>query len=222
MAAGNAGGKSLGLQISLIFFVMVAILLGVFAYMFYDDGRQLRAQLLTAQEELSKQKSVALERAGEVEELKAVLGYENLTAIGERGTPDPNSVVTSLVTDLNNSAGPGQAGPRTVKEALAALRQQLDTTNVNFVTAQAEKKKQEDEKLALDDGYRNRETQLETRAKGAEDRLASQVSEHNQEVKALDTKISSLGVEIGTLRTDKAQMAQDHEAQVRVLNKYIE
>jgi hypothetical protein len=119
-----AASKPTAVHFTLIFFVMLSLFLGVFAYMFYSDYQETFVKLAEAQRQADTDRQAIASGLTQIDELKAGLGY-NFAEVGS--SDDPNSVLGALHADFRNVAGVLAAQPQSqsVKEMFAAMAAQL-------------------------------------------------------------------------------------------------
>ena len=77
--------------------------MGVMAYMFYDDGRELRSKIAEAEKQANSQKDEARKYSAQVNALKAKIGHQ-FDKIGE-DAPEPNTVLYAMKQDLIKYGG---------------------------------------------------------------------------------------------------------------------
>jgi hypothetical protein len=121
-----AGSKPTAVHFTLIFFVMLSLFLGVFAYMYFDEYKTASGLLTAAQRERDGVQTALDNALQEKTELINNLGYQ----FTDIGAPDvPNSVLGALHADFRNVAGLMAAAPQsqTVREIIAALASQANS-----------------------------------------------------------------------------------------------
>lgn len=219
-----AANKPTAVHFSLIFFVMATIILGVFTYIFLDEGREMRTQLAQMQKERDDQKQVALNNARDVETLKEALGYhdpQNTKNVGDPANPQPGTVLLELAEDLQNTAGPGEARPKTVKEALVDLRKESNTAIQNFKDSEAKNLAREQDletQLARANNqaasYKNAATQSE------QDKQAT-LSEHKDEQTRLRGELTTAQQSISERELRIQQLQQAHAQELAELKRRI-
>lgn len=145
-----AANKPTAVHFSLIFFVMATIVAGVVAYMSYDDGRELRAQLETNKKESEAQKTEALKYLEQVNLLKKHIGHLHedvgsesggvqgapgaAPAGGTAGNAPPNTVVGAMEQDIQQYS---LTQPENYTTALREVREALETEKANIVAQKA-------------------------------------------------------------------------------------
>ncbi|WP_166831515.1 hypothetical protein [Thalassoroseus pseudoceratinae] len=216
-----AANKPTAVHFSLIFFVMATIILGVFTYIFLDEGRELRSQLTAMQSERDTQKQVALNNAKDVESLKQVLGYPDLQQVGDPAAPQPGTVLSALAEDLQNTAGPGAVGPKTVKEGLADLRTNLNTATSDFSTAKAENARLASENQTIDTQARNEATTYKNAATQSEQEKQATLAEHKAEQTRLRGELTKAQQSISERELRIQQLQQAHAQEIAGLNRRI-
>lgn len=223
-----ASSKPTAVHFTLIFFVMLSMFLGVFAYMFYGDFKEANAKLAEAQSQNDADKRAIATGLQQVADLKQVLGYD----FAELGSSDdPNSVLGALAADFRNVAGLIAANPQsqTVREMLGALASQLASK------AQSMQQAQESEKTALANYQTQTQQQAvavataqqeqkksETELRDLQQRTQEQLQSLTQQVAQWQTDYRDVLGKFETLKAEMAQAQEDWAKQRKRLNDTID
>ncbi len=157
MAAQN---KTTAVHFSLIFFVMLSVILGVVAYLFYADYREQTAQLDAAKKEATGNKTAYDKTQAEVNELKKLVGLD-LAEVGV-SVPGDNTVLTQG-TQAIQQLGDNASAPSFVV-ALRDMRTALDNKTAELAQRQATIADLEQKLVALNASYKTREDEHDKRA----------------------------------------------------------
>ncbi|MFV0446312.1 MAG: hypothetical protein ACK5Q5_22285 [Planctomycetaceae bacterium] len=183
-----AGSKPTAVHFTLIFFVMLSLFLGVFAYMFYTDYAEASAKLIEADKQAQTDKQAIANALQTNQEAKDALGYD-FTGFGS--SDDPNSVLGALAVDVKTVAGILAAQPQklTVREVMAALAAQLKNraevtqqAQDSTTSAQQNFKDQTDQQLAAVTAAQASQQDSEKQLRDAEAKAAEQAAELNNQV----------------------------------------
>jgi hypothetical protein len=188
-----AGSKPTAVHFTLIFFVMLSLFLGVFAYMTYDDFKTVDAEKAALQQQAGQDKQAIATELAEKEALKTALGYD-YAIVG--ASNDPNSVLGALDADQRNIAAVLTPAPQqpNVRATFAALAAQLNQKSQTTVQAQTS----EQQSLA--------NFQQQT-AQQVQDVTAAQQSQNTAEATLRD-KTKQFDEETVRIRTERDQMEQ--------------
>lgn len=218
-----AANKPTAVHFSLIFFVMATIVAGVMAYMYYDDGRELRSALQEAKSDQEKQKTIALNNFEQVNALKKKIGHEHPdvglnAAAPEPADPNapqqaPNTVLASMESDIEtyNVRGPGVPAPPDYKTTLRELREALQTAQDNYTKEQAVNQQFNATIATLRAEYDKRARDAETERTAAVKAKMDAETEHNQALQVVRDQYTKLEGEHQKLRVamDQAKNAHD-------------
>lgn len=174
-----AANKPTAVHFSLIFFVMATIVAGVMAYMYYDDGRELRTQLDAATKEKDAQKNAALKYTNQVNALKAKIGHSH-PEVGEADPNVPNTVLNAMTEDIKTYS---LTNPPDYKTALSELKAALQVERDKLAQELVTNKQLTTEIAALKTDYQKKVDDYDAERKAAVDaRLAAEM-EHEQTLK---------------------------------------
>ncbi|MEZ6066092.1 MAG: hypothetical protein R3B90_10370 [Planctomycetaceae bacterium] len=223
-----AGSKPTAVHFTLIFFVMLSLFLGVFAYMYFDEYKTAVAKLGEAQR-TSDSNARALDVAlQEKSELIRHIGYD-FTDIG--GTDVPNSVLGALHTDFRNVAGLMDAPPQeqTVREIVAALasqaqaraevsRQAQDSEASTTTNFQQQTRMQQEAVTKAEEAQRKAETDLREVERTTQEKIDNLTAQRDQIQQEYRTVLG----ELETTRDQFAQAQEDWAKQRKQLTATIE
>lgn len=130
-----AGTKSVGLQITLAIFAMLAVLGWVLFYMQFRELGDKQATHQKAQDDLKKEQTLTREQDADLQLLKTVLGYPNLPVGGETDTA--GSVMGSARTELAKVRTLPE-GAQNFSIAISTLNSQIDTLQASVQQSDAE------------------------------------------------------------------------------------
>ncbi|MCA9070604.1 MAG: hypothetical protein KDA84_16855, partial [Planctomycetaceae bacterium] len=221
-----AANKPTAVHFSLIFFVMATIVAGVMAYMYYDDGREIRAQMEADRKEKESQKTVALEYTNQVNALKKQIGHEHPDvgldptggaqanpqggAPGAGASPPPNTVLGAMQQDIQQYSI-SQPPPPDYKTVIRELREALEAEKYNI----GEQKKASDSEIQR---LTNQVTMLQQtvqthdteRAKAVQDRLTAE-TEHKKALQVVRDELTTKTQEYQKLLVEKQNEKNAHE-----------
>ncbi len=227
-----AQSKVTGVHIALIIVSMLMVIFGVAAWMTFKHASEQKAIYDKAVTDLQKQTDASRNRAEELTSAKAAFGV-NLETMGDPSNPAPNTVVGTVKEQIDRTAGPS-AQP-TVIDALARLRQQLDTKNaenldlgnqVRTLTAQfnALEEKYRAETQKHNDELRQRQADLNNQlstAKRDVDEYQKQLSDADTANKDLQRKFDDMVKQKDDLISDKnveiARLTQTNDRLSQIL-----
>jgi len=215
-----AGTKPTAVHFTLIFFVMLNLILGVVAYMFYTDFQEQSAQLATAQGEVNTSKQALANALAQIEDLKKAIGFE-FTDIGTEGDQNPNTVLGAL-NQLYVTVGgvlataPQRQTVREVVTALATAQQNraavAQTAQENEQSSRANFQTQTQQQTAAvtqsQEAQRTAEAQLRDRLTKFDEQLAAlnqQVDQWQQQYRDANGKYETLREEYTTAQDDWAK-----------------
>ncbi|MCA9055004.1 MAG: hypothetical protein KDA75_14280, partial [Planctomycetaceae bacterium] len=206
--------KPTAVHFTLIFFVMLSLFLGVFAYMYFTDFQEAQAKLGEAQTQAQSDKQAIANALQEIEEVKSRLGY-NFAELGSQD--DPNSVLGALQADFTNVAGLLAAAPQsqTVREMLAALAAQLKNRAEETQQARGSEQSSQQNFLTQTNQQQQAVTQAqqdqqksEGQLRDVEATMAEQVAQLNQQVTRWQDDYRKV---LGDYETQKDEFSQARE-----------
>lgn len=214
-----AANKPTAVHFSLIFFVMATIVAGVMAYMYYDDGRELRAQMEADRKEKEAQKSEALKYSEQVNELKKHIGHQHpevgtdaagvqANAQGATGNAPPNTVVGAIQQDISQYS---LTQPPDYKTALREVREALEAEKANLLaqkqTSDAEIQKLTDQVAQLQQKVQEHDSE---RASAVQARLSAE-NEHKKALQLVRDELTSKTQEYQQLLVQKQNEKNAHD-----------
>lgn len=225
MAASN---KPTAVHFTLIFFVMLSLFLGVFAYMFYTDYQETVVKLTEAQSQSDKDKQAIANGLSQIEDLKTLLGY-NFAEVGS--ADDPNSVIGAAMGDFKTVAGVLSASPQsqTVKEMLATLAAQLRNRAEQAIQAQAGERasqqnfqSQTSQQSAAVTSAQDAQRKAEADLRDVETRAQEQIAALTAQVESKQQLYRTTLGELETLRDEFTQAQEDWNKQKTSLKATID
>lgn len=215
-----AGSKPTAVHFTLIFFVMLSLFLGIFAYMFYSDYQEASTKLTEAQRQNDADKTAIANELQEKQELIDAMGY----GFAEVGSPDdPNSTLGAVHQDFSRVAGLISTAPQqqTVRDVLGALAAQAAQ---RAQVAQQSQTSEQQSQATFQQQTAQQQTEV---AQARQDQAASEKDLRDLEQKAQE-QIASITQQrdqwqaqyrenLGQLETLKAEFlqAQDDWAKIR-------
>jgi hypothetical protein len=203
-----AQSKTTAVHFSLIFFVMLSVILGVVAYLFYSDYRDQTALLKKAQDESTGNKTAYEKANNSLTELKKVIGLE---------LADADAVLAqsqeAIKTFSMNPSVPS------LTEAMRDLRSELDKNAVQLAERQATITDLQNQLTALNASYTARDAEHDKRAQAAEADLAGQQQEKEESLVVKDKEIADLRQQNGNLLTEIEQTKTQLGAEIAKLRE---
>ena len=223
-----AGSKPTAVHFTLIFFVMLSLFLGVFAYMYFTDYQETLAKLGEAQTQAQSDKQAIANALQEIEDVKSTLGYN----FADLGSPDdPNSVLGALHGDFTNVVGLLAAAPQsqTVKEMFGAVGAQLknrqeetqqarDSEQSSQQNFQTQTQQQENAVTTAQQAQQKSEADL----RDVEAKMAEQVAALNQQVTQWQGEYRKVLGDYETLKDEYLQAQDDWAKQRKSLQATID
>lgn len=210
-----AQSKTTAVHFSLIFFVMLSVILGVVAYLFYADYREQTAQFDAAKKEATGNKTAYDRAQREVDELKKLVGFD-LTEVGV-AQPGDNTVL-SQASQAIQQLGSNPSAP-SFAVAMRDLRTELDNRNIEIAERQATIADLQAQLEALNASYQTRANEHDQRAQGAEADLAGQQQEKEESLAVKDQEINDLRQQNSNLLTEIEQTKQQLGAEIARLKE---
>lgn len=211
-----AANKPTAVHYFLVFFVMLAIILGVTTYIFLDESRTADARYAAAEKEKGVQKSASFKNAEDVAQLKGIIGHAH-PEVGTAGDKAGNSVASAVAADLEKTAG----GQMSISDGLADLRRRLDAKTAEHAALQAEKVALDQQIQVVDTQSKAEAAQYRTERDTAVQQKTSLVTEHAGKIGQLQTRINEADATIQKLQLDIQQAEQSHKQEVAKLTDNI-
>ncbi|HEX6984534.1 MAG TPA: hypothetical protein VF170_04120, partial [Planctomycetaceae bacterium] len=128
-----AQSKTTAVHFSLIFFVMLSVILGVVAYLFYSDYREQQAVFLKNQSDLNAAQAASKRYMEEIDALKKVIGIERPeVGVGGGGEDTVLGVASEQIQKLGTNPS-----ATSFLVALTDLRTELNNKNAEIAQRQA-------------------------------------------------------------------------------------
>jgi hypothetical protein len=193
-----AGSKPTAVHFTLIFFVMLSLFLGVFAYMFYTDYQEASTKLAEAQRQADTDKQAIANSLQQVSELTSALDYQ-FSDIGS--SDNPNSVLGALNQDMKTVIGLLSAAPQkqTVREIWQAVAAQLKNRQEVTQQAQASEQKSRTDYQAATDSQVTAVQQAQQAQQDAEKELRDTEAQMAEQVTALNMQVTMWQMEYRTI-----------------------
>lgn len=222
-----ASSKPTAVHFTLIFFVMLSLFLGVFAYMFYTDYQETSVKLAEAQLQADKDKQAIANGLSQVEDLKALLGY-NFAEVGS--ADDPNSVIGAATAEFKTVAGMLAAQPQSqnVKEMLTALAAQLrnraevaQQSQTGEQSSQQNFRAQTDQQAAAVASAQQAQQKAEADLRDMEVKNQEQIASLTKQVQDKTADYRKAVGDYETLRDEMTQLQEDWNKQKATLKNTI-
>ncbi|MBA3316169.1 MAG: hypothetical protein H0T47_23130 [Planctomycetaceae bacterium] len=210
-----AQSKTTAVHFSLIFFVMLSVILGVVAYLFYADFREQTAQLDAAKKDSTGNKTAYDRAQSEVDELKKLVGVP----AEEVGVAVPgNDTVLTQARQAIQTLGSNPSAP-SFAAAMRDLRTELDNKNIEIAERQATIADLQAQLEALNVSYQTTSAEHDKRAQSTEADLAGQQQEKEESLGVKDQEIAALRQQNGNLLTEIEQTKQQLGAEIAKLRE---
>jgi len=187
-----ASNKPVGLQITLVFFVLTTIVLAITTYSFSSSNGQLTAAAAAAKQAEGVQKSLWQNASTDVTTLKKTIGLQP-ERVDDPNNQQDNTTVVGMsrlkMAEAGANAGPDMA--QTITKTVAAL----NTTDSNRKEIVDQLKTQNEEMLSLRNRYEANELEHDKAKQLAE-------TDKQQLIRARDEQLTAKDQEIGKLRKD--------------------
>jgi hypothetical protein len=215
MAANKPDAKLL----TLIFFVMLSIGLGVTTYMFHREFTS--ATKAADQAKAENQKSLAsLKNAlNDIEVLKSLVGHKFETVEDPANPANPATVAGAMRDDLAKLGGP-LAQP-TYTTTLMRLRDELDTTIAARDKIQTTQDKEHKDLLALQKQYQDRTDKHDDAKTKAEGDLRGQIAKTAESISAKEKEINRLRNDFNQIQLELEQEKDLHTKDLKQKNDEI-
>ena len=210
-----AQSKTTAVHFSLIFFVMLSVILGVVAYLFYADYREQTAQLDAAKKDSTANKTAYDKTQSEVNELKKLVGLD----LAEVGVSQPgDATVLTQATKAIQELGTNASAPSFVV-ALRDLRTELDKRTAELAARQATIDDLQKQLTALNASYQATSGEHDKARQTAEADLAGQQQEKEESLAVKDKEISDLRQQNGNLLAEIEQTKSQLNAEIAKLRE---
>lgn len=241
-SSGSSGGESKqGLIITLIFFVLATIILGVTTYLGFDGQAELKKQADSANAEKSKWEARANWHEFCSMLYRAYAGHmlqkdaERIALLREQfdgnrfaSVDDParEDITKQIKEQLDQNPDLGwNVAEKKPKETyaghVAALRKANDDLKKNWDAEKANVKKATDDLAAAQDDLRKYRGEWDKKVKAAEAKVLAEQEKVRDQLLALQTQLEELGREREDLKAQVAKVVEDTGKQVASLNRKI-
>jgi hypothetical protein len=208
MAASS--NKPTAVHYSLIVFVMMSIILGVFVYMGYRDLGQARKDEETAKAESQKANTDLRKTIDDLDQLKKTLGLLQDVTVDSTNPDNPNSVVGGVKRAMVDQ---GQTeAESTLVGTVAKLRTALDTAKADLASKTAALQTTEQQMLGLQTRYSGIADDHGKARTAAEGDLRKTVNERDEKLAAKDQEIGALRQQFNQ---SQVELEQEKEARAK-------
>mgnify|MGYP001279789738 CR=1 FL=1 len=185
-----AGTKPTAVHFMLIVFLMINLILGVVAYMFYTDYQEVSVQLAAAQQQNNTDKNAIATGLQQIEDLKKAIGFE-FADVGGEGDQNPNTVIGALNQLFTNVAGltatPVQR--QSAREVVSALATALQNRSVVAQTAQENEQASRTNFTTQTQQQSAAVTQAQDAQRRAEAELRDRLAKFDEQMAALNQQV---------------------------------
>lgn len=198
MAASN---KSIGLQITLALFAMLAVIGWVAFYMQFRELGDNRAQFTKAQADLQQSESLVREKDDQVEYLKTQIGYTQ-PSVGN-DTPDATNTVAFAIQQLKTRVAQEQSytGPN-LDAIVNHLMQQLTDRSAEVTTKDTQIAADKDQMTSMQSNHQTELQKHRDRVDAAERQRDDTQRASEEQRKALQAQIEELRGELNEVKTE--------------------
>lgn len=218
-----ASGKTTGVHIALVIFVMLTLICAVIAFMMYKHASEMQADLDTAKSELASQGAAATNARADSDAMQLVLLSNKMETVGRPGGP-PTTAIGFTIQEMNRFAGPS-AQP-TVVGTLAKMREQLDNLQRELNETKQSNVKWIADYQALEEKYKqvadeHDKSRIEalTQADDYRDEKEETVARLQEELQREQQKNTDLQVEFEKYREDTTAQIDDLDNQISKLSE---
>ena len=213
MAAQN---KTTAVHFSLIFFVMLSVILGVVAYLYFADFREQEVGFNKMRSDVAALQGANKKYLEEIAEMKKAIGTE-VPEVGVTDPTDAKSVLGQVKAVIANVAR-NPAAPNLVA-ALQDLRSQIDKQAVELAERDAAQKRVESEMAALRGQYEGTSQKHDAARMASEQDLAGVQAKNEEAILAKDKDLAAGRTQVAALQTELAQTKDQLGGQVRELEQ---
>lgn len=212
-----AQSKTTAVHFSLIFFVMLSVILGVVAYLFYSDYREQQATYTKNQTELSAAQGLNKRYLEEIDALKKTIGIEQ----AEVGVAQPgdNTVIAQSAAAIQ-TLGTNPSAP-SFYVALQDLRNELNKRVVETNERNATITDLQNQVLALKKQYETVAAEHDQKRQATEQDLAGEQTKFSESIASKDKEIGDLREQNASLQTELQQTKERMTTETARLNDEI-
>jgi hypothetical protein len=196
-----AQSKTTAVHFSLIFFVMLSVILGVVAYLFYSDYQEQQATYQKNQTELTAEQGLNKRYLEEIDALKKTIGIEQ----AEVGVAQPgdNTVIAQSAAAIQ-TLGTNPSAP-SFYVALQDLRNELNKRVVEITERNNTITELQNQLLALKSQYDKTAAEHDQKRQATEQDLAGQTTKYDESIASKDKEIGGLRDQNAALQTELQQ-----------------
>ncbi len=223
MAASN---KPTAVHFTLIAFVLISLLLGVFLYLYYQEAKTAEAKRAQADKERGDVQRNYDDLRQKSEDLKKAIGhiYDDL---GTAGAADPSTTLGALMKDLQTLGGPQFAGDNS--KTLQAMRTALDNAINELQTLKNDSAALRQQLQDVLKAAGDRIQTFQTSQEGSEQQLQGQIAKTDEQLRQKDDQIKRWEDDYRTVQREKEQIRDELnrlrdqlEGQITILEKQID
>lgn len=221
MAAAN---KPTAVHFSLVFFVMLALILGVTTYLGFKQSSEKEAQLAAKDKDLSTQTQQVSKYRNDTDALKQVLGTQ-VDPIGS--SADDATTVIGTVAAAMQKYGGAQAAPAVIP-TLSQLRAALDAAQLEIQTLKGSLNDNGQKLNNVETGANARVNELQTSQASSEQQLQGSIAANQQKIAEKNAEIDSSKKQANEANVAKGQLQdqfdkyrRDTDERLALLDKQI-
>lgn len=216
-----SSGKPTAVHFTLIFFVMLSVILGVVAYMFYNDHTKAVADHNERKTQVDTLEATVRRQNQQLANLKSRIGYDNLE-VGELDDQDRTTLLGSMWRDMIElgSRDPS-AGSMTLQATLLDLSERVNRRARGEAEKQLALNTKDGELDNLRDNTQQTITTHQQAVTKAQDDLRKEQAEKEESIRAKDQVISQLRDDLSTTRQDLSREKEERENESKDLKDEI-
>ena len=212
-----AQSKTTAVHFSLIIFVMLSVILGVVALLFYNDFRNQEAQFKQNQSELRDAQAAVRQQGEEVAALKKAIGIEaEEVGLGGAGQGTVLGQAKQAIQTLGTNASSAS-----MLVALRDLRNEVNNKTTILAQRDATIADLQAQLAALDAKYKTVAQQHDDKRQMSEKDLAGVQAKANESIAAKDKEIDALLEQTQTLQTELANTKEQMGTQLAEAEEQI-
>ena len=216
-----SSGKPTAVHFTLIFFVMLSVILGAVAYMFYNDHTKAVADHKQRETDLANRNSTITQQIAQINALKTRIGYPDLE-VGELDDTDRITVMGATWRDMIELADRDpSAGNTTLQASLLDMKEKLNSRARSESERQISLNRKDVELLSLQNNTQATIERHQTAATTAQEELRTVQGEKEEAIRAKDLTISGLRDDLSTTRQDLSREKEERQKEVKSLKNEI-
>ena len=205
-----AGSKPTAVHFSLIGFVMLSLILGVFTYLGWKEYFELRdGDYAAAVAERDEANSDLTNYVSAVTELKGLIGHP-VDQLGGAGVEDQNSLYWLLNNDMKTFGG--EQAANTLTATLSGMATRIAELENENGTLQTGLNTNRDELLALNTASRNQMDEIVQSQQASEQQLQANIDSHDEVLAEKNAEIDGLVNEINQVQSEKEILRDEYES----------